>query len=88
MRQNRNELMTLDEATRIEAQAASGALDLTLPGTQALVDEARRVHVTAYMWGTTRGESGRRRLHTGVALGVGMVVATVAGFCVPFLEAH
>lgn len=88
MKQSKHQLMTLEEATRIEAQVESGALDLSLPGTQALVDEARRVRVTAYMWGTTRGESGRRRLHTGVALGVGMVLATVAGFCVPFLESH
>jgi hypothetical protein len=88
VKQSKHQLMTLEEATRIEAQAESGALDFSLPGTQELVDEARRVHVTAYMWGTTRGESGRKRLHTGVALGIGMVVATVAGFCVPFLEAH
>ncbi|PPF78794.1 hypothetical protein C5B96_14110 [Subtercola sp. Z020] len=88
MKQSKHQLMTLEEATRIEAQAESGALDFSLPGTQELVDEARRVHVTAYMWGTTRGESGRKRLHTGVALGIGMVVATVAGFCVPFLEAR
>lgn len=80
--------MTLEEAKRIEEQAARGALDLSIPGTQEILDEARRVHVTAYMWGTTRGESGRRRLHTGVALGIGMVAATVAGFCVPFLEAR
>lgn len=88
MKQSKHQLMTLEEATRIEAQAESGALDFSLPGTQELVDEARRVHVTAHMWGTTRGESGRKRLHTGVALGIGMVVATVAGFCVPFLEAR
>ncbi|RFA07447.1 hypothetical protein B7R21_14720 [Subtercola boreus] len=80
--------MTLEEATRIEAQVASGSLDLSLPGTQQLVDEAHRVHVSAYMWGTTRGESGRKRLHTGIAVGIGMVVVTVGGFCVPFLEAH
>ncbi|RFA13572.1 hypothetical protein B7R22_13005 [Subtercola boreus] len=80
--------MTLEEATRIEAQVASGSLDLSLPGTQQLVDEAHRVHVSAYMWGTTRGESGRKRLHTGIAVGIGMVVVTVGGFCVPFLEAR
>jgi hypothetical protein len=84
VKRSKPELMTLDEATRIEAQAASGALDQSLPGTQAIIDEAHRVHVAALMWGATRGDPYRRRTRRGLALGFAMVLATVGGFCVPF----
>ncbi|TIH39298.1 MULTISPECIES: hypothetical protein [Subtercola] len=80
--------MTLSEAKRIEAHFANGTLDPDLPGTREIVNEAHRVHVNAMLWGSTRAEPHRRRVRGGIALGIGMVVATVGGFCVPFLASR
>ncbi|GGF16215.1 hypothetical protein GCM10011399_07550 [Subtercola lobariae] len=80
--------MTLDEALRIEANARDGILDEDLPGTRGVIDQAHRVHQTAYMWGSVRGESAPPRIRWGIAMGVAMVLVTLGGFTLTFLAPH
>lgn len=79
--------MTVDEAERIEEQAASGALDPRDPSVQRLLAEAHRTTVQAYLWGTTEGRPehrSRRRLFLVVS---GAAVFTVGGLILSFLMA-
>jgi hypothetical protein len=80
--------MTLDEALKIEANARNGVLDEALPGTRGVIDQAHRVHQTAYMWGSVRGESAPPRIRFGIAVGIGMVLVTLGGFALTFLESR
>lgn len=79
--------MTVEEARRIEQQAASGIIDPRDPGVQKLIDEAHRTTVQAHLWGTTEGRPegrGPRRLLLVVS---GVVVLTIAGMILSFLLA-
>lgn len=69
--------MTLDEALRIEKQAADGALDLAAPGTAEIVEEAHRVHVRAEIWGADQAT--RRRMRRLVLIGVASVIVFILG---------
>ena len=71
--------MTLDEALRIEQQLARGTLDMSLPGTQELVDEARRVHLNAELWGENRGDQKRRQLRIVLWAGAGLLALYILG---------
>lgn len=71
--------MTLEEALRIEQQLARGRLDLSLPGTQELIDEARRVHLNAELWGESRGDQKRRQLRVVLWAGAGLVLLYIVG---------
>jgi len=71
--------MTLDEALRIEQQLARGTLDTSLPGTQELIDEARRVHLNAELWGENRGDQKRRQLRIVLWAGAGLVALYILG---------
>ena len=57
--------MTLDEAMRIRQQSRRGALDLSLPGTHAVVLRAERTCERADLWGYTRRDRIRSRLPKG-----------------------
>jgi hypothetical protein len=80
--------MTLEEALRIEQQLARGALDLSLPGTQQLVDEARRVHLSAELWGEKRGDQKRRQLRIVLGAGAGLVLLYIAGLAAMLAFSH
>ncbi|MFC4242573.1 hypothetical protein ACFOYW_04235 [Gryllotalpicola reticulitermitis] len=71
--------MTLDEALQIEQQLARGTLDMSLPGTQELVDEARRVHLSAELWGEKRTDQKRRQLRIVLWAGAGLVTLYILG---------
>lgn len=77
--------MTLEEALRIEQQLARGRLDTTLPGTQALIDEARRVHLSAELWGIDRTDKKRRQLRWLLWGGAGLVVLYIVGLAAALL---
>ena len=79
--------MTVEEAQRIEKQAASGAIDPSMPGVQKLIDEAHRTTVQAYLWGTTDGRPEQRRLRWLFITVCGAVVLTIAGLVLSFLLA-
>jgi hypothetical protein len=51
---NRRLAMTVEEATVIRRQAQRGALDMALPGTDAIVRDAERTCARADLWGSTR----------------------------------
>jgi len=78
--------MTLDEALRIEQQAARGAIDLSSPHAAAIVDEAHRVHLTSELWGADA--TSRRRTKRVVGAGVAFVTATILGLvaCLAFTQ--
>jgi hypothetical protein len=78
--------MTLDEALRIEQQAAAGALDLSAPRTAAVVEEAHRVHVRAEVWGARADE--RRRMRRLIGIGAGSVLVFIGGLvaCLSFTQ--
>lgn len=69
--------MTLEEALRIEQQAAEGMLDLSVRGTAAVVDEAHRVHLRAEVWGPSADE--QRRTKWVVWGGLVAVVVFISG---------
>jgi hypothetical protein len=69
--------MTLEEALRIEQQAADGALDLSAPGTAEIVEEAHRVHLRAEIWGADQGS--RRSMRRLVLIGVASVIVFILG---------
>jgi hypothetical protein len=69
--------MTLDEALRIEARAAAGALDLSSPHVAEVVDEAHRVHLRAEIWGGSGDE--RQRMRRLVAIGAASVSVFIGG---------
>lgn len=70
--------MSVEEARRIRLQAQRGALDLTLPGTLDIVNQADRVCASAQLWGRTPAD--RRRTRYAVA-GISAAVLTVVGVC-------
>jgi hypothetical protein len=72
--------MTLEEAVRIERQAAAGALDLSSPHVAHVVHEAHRVHVRAEVWGAS-GED-RRRTRRTIGIGVASVLVFIGGLAV------
>jgi hypothetical protein len=78
--------MSLEEAVRIEQQAASGALDLSVPRTAELVEEAHRVHVRAEIWGESRDE--RRRMRRMIGIGAASVLVFIGGLvaCLVFTQ--
>jgi hypothetical protein len=78
--------MTLDEALRIEDQLARGALDLSVPGTAEVVDEAHRVHLRAEIWGGSGEE--RKRMRRLVGIGVASVLVFIGGLvtCLAFTQ--
>lgn len=78
--------MTLEEALRIEKQAADGALDLSSARTAAVVDEAHRVHLRAEIWGAEGAE--RRRMHRLFGIGAASVVVFIGGLvaCLAFTQ--
>ena len=80
--------MTLDEALAIEANLKRGLLDESLPGTRGVIDQAHRVHQSAYMWGSDRGVSAPPRIRWGIAVGIGMVLVTLGGFALTFVAPH
>ena len=80
--------MELDEANRIATQFQEGSLDASLPGTMALVNEARRVQVYAQLWGTVRQDPGRRRRQYAIMAGWGLVLIALIGFALPFATSH
>jgi hypothetical protein len=86
MRTARTAEMTLEEACRISRQSDRGALDLDLPGTSALINEARRIEVHAHIWGTARHDAHRKHLRRAVAVGCGCVVLAISGFALSFLS--
>ncbi|WP_022882316.1 hypothetical protein [Gryllotalpicola ginsengisoli] len=69
--------MTLEEALRIERNAAEGRLDLSDRSTVAIVEEAHRVHLIAELWGTD-ARARRRSRATFLVIAVGIVV-TILG---------
>jgi hypothetical protein len=71
--------MTLEEALLIEQQLARGRLDMSLPGTQELVDEARRVHLSAELWGIDRTDKKRKQLRWLLWGGAGLVALYILG---------
>jgi len=78
--------MTLDEALRIERQAAAGALDLSAPRTAQIVEEAHRVHVRADVWGARADE--RARMHRLIGIGAGSILVFIGGLvaCLAFTQ--
>lgn len=79
--------MTVDEAERIEEQAASGALDPRDPGVRRLIEEAHRTSVQAYLWGTTDGRPERRSRRRLFLFVSGAALLTIAGLILSFLMA-
>jgi hypothetical protein len=71
--------MTLEEALRIEQQYERGTLDLSLPGTEAVVAEAHRVRLKAQLWGADRSDDRRRQVKGTVVVVCAFVVVTVVG---------
>jgi hypothetical protein len=71
--------MTLEEALRIEQQYERGTLDLSLPGTEAVVAEAHRVRLKAQLWGTDRSDDRRRQVKGTVVVVCAFIVVTVVG---------
>ena len=78
--------MTLDEALRIEQQAAAGALDLSAQGIAEVVEEAHRVHLRAEIWGGSGDE--RRRMRRLVGIGAASVLVFIGGLiaCLAFTQ--
>jgi len=78
--------MTLEEALRIEKQAARGALDLSAPGVADVVEEAHRVHLRAEIWGGSGEE--RKRMRRLVAIGAASVLLFIVGLvvCLSFTQ--
>ncbi|GAB3806706.1 hypothetical protein GCM10028798_30010 [Humibacter antri] len=71
--------MTLEEAVRIEQQWERGLLDLSLPGTSAIVAEAHRVRLKAELWGADRSDDRRRQAKGTVLVVCAFIVITVVG---------
>ncbi|HVX08569.1 hypothetical protein [Humibacter sp.] len=71
--------MTLEEALRIEQQYERGTLDLSLPGTEAVVAEAHRVRLKAQLWGADRSDDRRRQVKGTVVVVCAFIVVTVVG---------
>ncbi|GAA4163318.1 hypothetical protein GCM10022286_23620 [Gryllotalpicola daejeonensis] len=78
--------MTLEEALRIEHQAANGALDLSVDRTAEIVEEAHRVHLRAEIWGASGDE--RKRMHRLVGIGAASVLVFIGGLvaCLAFTQ--
>jgi len=71
--------MTLEEALRIEQQYEGGTLDLSLPGTEAIVAEAHRVRLKAQLWGADSTDDRRRQVKGTVVVVCAFIVVTVVG---------
>lgn len=80
--------MTLEEAQLILVQSEAGTLDLSLPGSLALVNQARRVETESYVWGSTRSDPDRRTIRRAVVLGCLVLIATMVGLFLPFITGH
>lgn len=80
--------MTVDEAARIIQQFEAGALDPALPGTMDLVNEARRVGVTASLWGTENGHPFTRRRRQLVIACCSVASITIIGLTLVFVTSH
>lgn len=78
--------MTLEEASRISRQSDRGALDLDLPGTSQLINEARRIEVDAHVWGAARHDAHRKHVRRAVAVGCGCVILAISGFALSFIS--
>lgn len=76
--------MTLEEALRIEQQYERGVLDLSLPGTDAVLADAHRVRLKAQLWGADRTDVRRRQARGTVLVVSVFIVVTIVGLVACF----
>ncbi|MCU1556331.1 MAG: hypothetical protein JWN09_326 [Microbacteriaceae bacterium] len=79
--------MEVEEADQIVTQFNAGSLDPDMIGTMALVNEARRVQVDAYMWGTVKHHPRRRVIRRLILAEIVLLLSTIVGLSLPFLAA-
>jgi hypothetical protein len=80
--------VTVQEAQRIEEQYVDGALDLNLPGTMEVINEARKTGLDAYMWGVSGGRPQRGWLPRLVAMCCAVAALTVSGLILVFVTSR